>query len=166
MCAIDWPLRPWRPLMARCAGAALALCGALAWPVVAQPIAPGADVAHARPAIKPAQRDPFALALPAPVVAPVPVFTPPPEPPPAVAVTPSEPLPQLTFTGRLQTPDGRTVVLALWGDGRPVTLEAGKVLGNGFRVERVDATVVELMNPQTQAVLQLPLPPPPRFETR
>jgi hypothetical protein len=72
----------------------------------------------------------------------------------------------MSFTGRVQTPDGRTVVLAQWNDGRPVSLEPGKVLSNGYRVERMSAGMVELLNPQTQAVIQLPLPPAPRFETR
>lgn len=84
----------------------------------------------------------------------------------AAPVMPSEPVLQLSFTGRMQTPEGRTVVLAQWSDGRSVTLEPGKVLSNGYRVERMDAGMVELLNPQTQAVVQLPLPPAPRFETR
>ena len=79
---------------------------------------------------------------------------------------PSEPLLQLSFTGRMQTPNGRTVVLAQCSDGRPVALEQGKTLSNGYRVERMSANLVELLNPQTQAVVQLALPPAPRFETR
>ena len=79
---------------------------------------------------------------------------------------PSEPVLQLSFIGRMQTPDGRTVLLARWSDGQSVTLEQGKVLSNGYRVERMSAGSVELLNPQTQAVVQLPLPPSPRFETR
>ena len=141
------------------------LCFACAVPAWAQTAPPTAHGVLPRPDIKPAVRDPFGLAVPAPVARPAPVFVPPPLPE-AVAVTHSEPLPQLQFTGRLRTPDGRIVVLAQWGDGRPVALEAGKLLANGFRVERMDETVVELLNPQTQAVVQLPLPPAPRFETR
>lgn len=118
-----------------------------------------------RAAIKSAARDPFLMPAPAPTPLPTPVFTPPP-PVLAASVMPREPVLQLSFTGRMQTPDGRTVVLAQWSDGRPVTLEQGKVLSNGYRVERMDARMVELLNPQTQAVVQLPLPPAPRFETR
>lgn len=116
--------------------------------------------------LKPVARDPFLLPTPVPVVmqAPAPVFTPPPVQ--AAPVMPSEPVLQLSFTGRMQTPDGRHLVLAQWSDGRPVTLEQGKVLPNGYRVERMNANLVELLNPQTQAVVQLPLPPAPRFETR
>jgi len=118
-----------------------------------------------RPVLKPALRDPFLMPAPAPVQVPEPAFTPP-TPVEAAPVMPSEPMLQLSFTGRMQTPDGRTVVLAQWSDGRPVSLEQGKVLGNGYRVERMSASLVELLNPQTQAVVQLPLPPAPRFETR
>lgn len=121
--------------------------------------------ATGRAALKPAARDPFLMPAPLPVHVAAPVFTPPP-PVEAAPVMPSEPVLQLSFTGRMQTPDGRTVVLAQWSDGRPVALEQGKTLSNGYRVERMSANLVELLNPQTQAVLQLPLPPAPRFETR
>jgi hypothetical protein len=84
----------------------------------------------------------------------------------ASPVMPSEPPPSITFTGRMVAPDGRVVVLAQWGDGTPVTLVQGKVLSNGYRVERLTDQMVELLNPQTQAMVQIPLPPPPRFETR
>jgi hypothetical protein len=89
-------------------------------------------------------------------------------PPPVLAapVMPSQPPLSLTFTGRMVAPDGQVVVLALWGDGTPVTLSQGKVLANGYSVERMSANLVELLNPQTQVVVQLPLPPAPRFETR
>jgi hypothetical protein len=66
----------------------------------------------------------------------------------------------------MQTPDGRTVVLARWADGTTVSLEEGKDLGNGYRVERMSEQSVDLLNPQTQAMVQLALPPAPRFETR
>lgn len=77
-----------------------------------------------------------------------------------------EPPPSLVFSGRMRTPDGRTVVLARWADGTPVSLEAGKELGNGYRVERMTEQSVDLLNPQTQAMVQLTLPAAPRFETR
>jgi hypothetical protein len=66
----------------------------------------------------------------------------------------------------MRTSDGREVVLARWGDGTSVSLEEGKELGNGYRVERMSEHSVDLLNPQTQAMVQLPLPPPPRFERR
>lgn len=115
-----------------------------------------------RTVLKVAARDPFG-------VAPVQVFVPVVKPEPAVLaapVMPSEPVLQLSFTGRMQTPDGRTVVLAHWSDGSPAKLEQGKVLSNGYRVERMSASLIELIHPQTQAVVQLRLPPAPRFETR
>jgi len=118
-----------------------------------------------RPALKAATRDPFLMPVVVAPVPPKPAFVPPP-PVLAAPVMPSEPVLQLSFTGRMQTPDGRTVVLAQWNDGRPVALEQGKVLLNGYRVERISVSLVELLNPQTQAVVQLPLPPSPRFETR
>ncbi len=122
----------------------------------------------ARAPLKPATRDPFAHAAAGQVPAPAAQPAPSPESSAVLAtpVMPSEPVLQLSFTGRMQTPEGRTVVLAQWSDGRSVTLEQGKVLSNGYRVERMDAGMVELLNPQTQAVVQLPLPPAPRFETR
>jgi hypothetical protein len=116
-----------------------------------------------RPALAPFSRDPFVIQV-----------APPPAPPPAMVVAPvmaapivyQEPPPSLSFGGRMLTPDGRAVVLARWADGTPVTLEEGKDLGNGFRVERMTEHSVDLLNPQTQAMVQLVLPPAPRFETR
>ncbi len=144
---------------------AVALC-CCALGVAANPTTPSDATVGVRAMLKPAARDPFLLPTPVPVVvqAPAPVFAPPPVQ--AAPVMPSEPVLQLSFTGRMQTPDGRHLVLAQWSDGRPVTLEQGKVLPNGYRVERMNANLVELLNPQTQAVVQLPLPPAPRFETR
>ena len=102
------------------------------------------------------------------------IHTAPPPPPLPVVVNPviaapvvhHEPPPTLSFAGRMQSPDGRVVVLARWADGTPVRLEQGKDLGNGFRVERMTEQSVELLNPQTQSMVQLSLPAAPRFETR
>ncbi len=118
-----------------------------------------------RTTLKPAARDPFLMPVVAPPAPPKTAYVPPP-PVLTAPVMPSEPALQLSFTGRMQTPDGRTVVLAQWSDGRPVALEQGKLLSNGYRVERMSANLLELLNTQTQAVVQLPLPPAPRFETR
>lgn len=114
-----------------------------------------------RLAVKVAARDPFFRHQQIPVA-----DVKPPEPVLAAPVIPVDPAPQLNFIGRMNTPDGRAVVLAQWGDGQPVTLEEGQVLTGGYRVERMSAGIIELLNPQTQTVLQLPLPPSPRFETR
>ncbi len=128
-------------------------------------MAAAAEVDSARVDLKPAARNPFVIqAAPAPV----------PPPPPVVAapvvvaapMVPHEPPPRLTFAGRMHMPDGRVVVLARWGDGRPVRLEMGKDLGNGYRVERMSEQSVDLLNPRTQAMVQLALPAPPRFEMR
>ncbi len=84
----------------------------------------------------------------------------------AAPIAPREPPPRLEFAGRMVAADGRVVVLARWADGSPVRLEQGRVLPNGFRVERLTEQSVDLVNPQTQAMVQLPLPRPPRFEVR
>lgn len=112
--------------------------------------------------LKTAKRDPFVI------------YAAPPPAPPAVVVTPvvvapifhREPMPSLSFAGRMHTHDGRVVVLARWADGTAVRLEEGKEVGNGFRVERMTEQSVELLNPRTQSMLQLSLPAAPRFETR
>ncbi len=130
---------------------------------VGEPREPLSLPQDARAALKAAARDPFVL----PALAPLPVAVIAPSPPvPAAPVVPIEPAPQLSFIGRMQAPDGKAIVLARWGDGSSVRLEQGKVLANGYRVERMGADMVELMHPQTQAVVQLALPPAPRFETR
>lgn len=114
-----------------------------------------------RLAIKPAATDPFRMPAVAPAPMPAPAYVPPADS--HVQMTPSF---QLSFLGRLQTADGRTLVMAQSGDGRTFTLEEGKVLSNGYRVERLGTSVVELLHPQTQSVVSLPLPPIPRLETR
>jgi type IV secretory pathway VirB10-like protein len=125
------------------------------------------DVNPLRPELRPALRDPFAVE----------VTTPPPPPPaptvyaqPVVQEAPVvqvEPAPSLQFSGRMRTPDGRVLVFARWGNGgEAVTLELGKTLTNGYRVERMSEQLVELLNPQTQMVVQLALPGPQRFEIR
>lgn len=136
------------------------LCAGACLPLAAQAEA-------ARPSLNAASRDPFSARV---VPAPIPVAIAPP-PPPVVPVMAAplpiqEPLPSLSFAGRMHTPDGRVVVLARWADGTPVSLEQGKALDNGYRVERLTDHSVELVHPGTQAMVQLPLPVPPRFEVR
>lgn len=123
--------------------------------------APVVDAVATRPALKRALRDPFVLpAAVAPVAleAQTPVR-------PAAAPLPV-PRPRLTFVGRMTTPDGRTWVMAQWDDGRPVTLEAGRTLDHGYRVERLTTAAVELLHMPTQSKLLMDLPEVPRFETR
>jgi hypothetical protein len=118
-----------------------------------------------RPVLKAALRDPFLapLTVMPKVSAPV---APLPAPPIALPLERSEPLPQIIFTGSIIAADGRLLVMAQWGDGQAVTLEQGKILRNGYRVERMSSSMVELLNPQTQAVVQIPIPAAPRFEIR
>lgn len=116
--------------------------------------------------IRPAQRDPFDLT---PVAASVPPLPPVMVAPPVVAVVPIQPVmpppPTMAYTGRMRAADGRWLVMAQLENGHPVALEVGKELGNGYRVERVSERVVELLNPQTQHLMQLAVPAAPRFET-
>ncbi|NIM40579.1 hypothetical protein [Hydrogenophaga sp.] len=81
-----------------------------------------------------------------------------------VAVTP--PTPQLTYLGRVLSPDGSLSVLVQWEDGSLATLKQGQEVGQGFVVERLGDASVELVHPSTHAVIQLLLPPEPSFETR
>lgn len=158
--------RGWLPLWRVCCRHAVVAClcglGLLVTPLLS---AKAVDAGLAKVDLKPAARNPFMFqAAPAPAPPPVPVVA-----APVVVAAPivhREPPPRLTFAGRMHTPDGRVVVLARWGDGTPVRLEAGKDLGNGYRVERMSEQSVDLLNPQTQAMVQLALPPPPRFEIR
>lgn len=126
-----------------------------------------AALAPARADLRPAQRDPFE-SVPAVAVSV-------PQPPmvlqqPAVQAASIEPVlslptPTLTLAGRVRAADGRWLVVAQLEGGVPVTLEMGKELGNGYRVERVSDHVVELLNPKTQSLMQLAVPAAPRFET-
>ncbi len=116
--------------------------------------------------IRPAKRDPFDLA---PVAASVPPLPPVVVAAPVAAVAPLQPVmpppPTLAYSGRLRAPDGRWLVMVQLEDGRPVALEVGKELANGYRVERLSDRVVELLHPQTQHLMQLAVPAAPRFET-
>jgi hypothetical protein len=116
--------------------------------------------------IRPAQRDPFELA---PVAASGPPLPPVVLQPLVLEVAPIQPVipppPTLAYAGRMRAADGRWLVMVQLEDGRPVALQVGKELGNGYRVERMSDRVVELLNPQTQHLMQLAVPAAPRFET-
>ena len=140
-------------------GVALLLTALL--PFAAWPADSVASPALGRVAIKRAASDPFRMQVVAPTPLPTPVYV-----PPAASPAPVAPSFQLSFLGRLQAVDGRTLVMTQSADGRTFTLEEGKVLSNGYRVERIGVSVVELQHSQTQSVVQLALPPMPRFETR
>lgn len=152
--------------------AAVGVLMATGWvaPAIADPQrllqAMGAEApAATRADIRPAQRDPFEL-RPAAVTVPV---LPPVEAPPLAMAAPvpvAAPPPMLTLSGRMRAPDGRWLVVAQMGEAAvPVTLVEGKELANGYRVERISERVVELLNPQTQHLMQLAVPAAPRFET-
>lgn len=115
--------------------------------------------------IRPAQRDPFDVG---PIAASVPPL-PPVVVAPVAAVAPIQavmsPPPTLAYAGRMRATDGRWLVMVQSENGHPITLEMGKELGNGYRVERMSDRGVELLNPQTQHLMQLAVPAAPRFET-
>lgn len=155
----------------------LSIMGSMVWPLsvraepqwLLQAYASAARTNTHRPLradIRPAQRDPFD---PAPAAASVPPLPPVVVAPPVAAVAPLQPPmpppPTLAYAGRMRAPDGRWLVMAQLEDGRPVALEVGKELANGYRVERLSDHVVELLHPQTQHLMQLAVPATPRFET-
>jgi hypothetical protein len=119
-----------------------------------------------RAMLDPAMRDPFMIVVPAPpppAPAPPPVAVKPPEPPPPPP--PAPPPLNLRFTGRMLAPDGALLVFANLGT-QPVVLAAGTDLPNGYRVETVTATAVELLYPPLGARARLDLPAAPAFEVR
>lgn len=115
-----------------------------------------------RPALEPAQRDPFAAPAP-PVVAKVAPVLPP--PPIATPVAPSAPPHGLTFAGRITTPDGREQVYLALGD-TSVAIVAGQTLPSGYRVESITARAIELSYPPLNTTARLDLPAPPKYEIR
>lgn len=130
--------------------------GTAAWPV-----------ALARNPLEPALRDPFASPRPlaplrATVQAPPPVLqTAAPSPP--AAAPPLEP--GLAFTGRMVTPDGRTVIIASLG-ADTLTLRPGQQLPNGFRVDAIATDAVLLSHPALAQPARLAIPPAPSLPTR
>lgn len=117
-----------------------------------------------RPALDPANRDPFVvwtppppvvIAKPAPVVPVVVAPPPPPQPPPH----------NLTFAGRMTAPDGSQLVYVNSGN-TSLTLVAGQTLPNGYRVESITAQAVELSYPPMNTTARLDLPAPPKYEIR
>lgn len=108
-----------------------------------------------------ARRDPF---VPVVAAAPVVAVVPPPKsvitPEPPVAAPPAVPPLTLRYLGRMVTPDGRPMVLLARGDAA-VSVQAGMVLDEGYRVLRINAEAVRLVYPPTGAEVDIPIPPAP-----
>lgn len=114
--------------------------------------------------LAPAARDAFAAFAPPP----------PPAPPPAPAAAkqgepppppPAAPILNLRFAGRMLAPDGSQIIFATLGNDT-VMLAAGASLSNGYRVEKVSATGVELVYPPLSTRARLDIPAAPAFEVR
>lgn len=111
--------------------------------------------------IEPARRDPFVAMPPAPaVVAAAPRPTPQPAPPPIAPAVPTAPPLTLRYLGRMVTPDGRPMVLLARGD-TAVTVQAGMMLDEGYRVLRISPEAVRLVYPPTGGEVDIPIPPAP-----
>lgn len=114
-----------------------------------------------RSMLPPATRDPFVMAPPpAPPASkqPQPVNIPPPPPP-------SPPAVNLSFIGRITAPDGKEVIYLAYGDAS-MPIAVGQTLANGYKVEAITGTAVELSYPSLNATTRIELPPPPKYEIR
>ncbi|MCY4757299.1 hypothetical protein [Pelomonas aquatica] len=58
------------------------------------------------------------------------------------------------------TPDGRPMVLLARGD-TAVTVQAGMMLDEGYRVLRISPEAVRLVYPPTGGEVDIPIPPAP-----
>ena len=120
-----------------------------------------------RPMLEPALRDPFAV--PAPAAALLPAPPPRPHPtaapaPPVFAPAPAAPtLPDLQFAGRFDAPDGAHHVWARVS-GQVLRVVPGASLPQGWRVQAVTASAVELAHPLAQQPARVLLPTAPSFE--
>ena len=119
----------------------------------------------ARARLERAERDPFAAALPPPVV-----DTRPSQPTPAVVSTPP-PVPQapplsLQFAGRVVGPDGQQTIYVSQNAGPSQTISIGQTLSNGYQVEAISQSAIELRYAPLNTTARLDLPPPPRHEIR
>lgn len=118
-----------------------------------------------RPALEAAARDPFMAILPPPLVVTKQAAAPP--PPPQVAAPPPPVAPRLglTFAGRVTAPDGGQVIYVAYG-GESLKIAAGQNLPNGYRVDVITASAVELSYPPLNTTARLDLPAPPKYEIR
>jgi len=118
-----------------------------------------------RPPLEPATRDPFFPPAPVVPAAPAPVLATTPADPPTPPAAPAPPPLGLSFVGRLVAPDGTSNVLAAIGQDT-VTLQAGRMLPNGYRVDALDEQAVYLSYPALNSTARLELPAPPTHEVR
>lgn len=122
-----------------------------------------ASTVQQRPPLEAALRDPFAPEIPKAPPAPK-------LPPPAPVVVQAPPAPQppplnLSFAGRLRTPQGQDVVYVLLGD-TSLELHPGQVLSNGYRVDAITERAIELSYPPLNYSTRLDLPAVQKYQTR
>lgn len=120
-----------------------------------------------RPVLEPADRDPFGLVVPKPVVPVVqaPIALPIQLLAAPIAAAPTPPPINMSFAGRMTAPDGMQVVYVAFGEVS-LAITTGQNLPNGYRVESINARSVELRYPPLNTTARLELPEPPKYETR
>lgn len=104
-----------------------------------------------------AQRDLFAPADARPV-APPPPAAPAPAQPPAPPPPPPTPEMRLRYLGRMQTPQGETLVYLSAGD-TALPVKKGDTLDNGFVIDSIDDDGIHLLYPPNQQRLVIAIPP-------
>lgn len=104
-----------------------------------------------------AQRDLFAPADARPVAPPM-TAAPPPAQPPAPPPPPPTPEMRLRYLGRMQTPQGDTLVYLGAGD-TALPVKQGDHLDNGFVIDRIDDDGIHLLYPPNQQRLVIAIPP-------
>jgi hypothetical protein len=117
-----------------------------------------------RTVLEMAKRNPFIAFIPSPP--PVVVKKAPPSSVVQAPVAPpmAPPL-NLRYVGRVIEPDGKRVVFASLNDA-PLTLTAGQLLSNGYRVDAIKDDVVELTYPPLNTTARFDIPRPPTFDIR
>jgi hypothetical protein len=71
----------------------------------------------------------------------------------------------LSYAGRMTTPDGRQVVYVTYGE-TSMTIAAGQSLPNGYRVEAITPRAVEFTYAPLNTTARLELPESPKYEIR
>ncbi|WP_293998503.1 hypothetical protein [Sphaerotilus sp.] len=104
-----------------------------------------------------AQRDLFAPADARPVAPPT-TAAPPPAQPPAPPPPPPTPEMRLRYLGRMQTPQGETLVYLSAGD-TALPVKKGDALDNGFVIDSIDDDGIHLLYPPNQQRLVIAIPP-------
>ena len=109
--------------------------------------------------LEPALRDIF-MAVPVAPAAPVVKAPPAPPAPVAVVVAPQAPAVQWRFLGRMQSPDGKTLVYLGRGENA-ITVAAGDKLDDGYMVEAIQKDAVVLLFPSLDQRARIQIAPPP-----